>query len=78
LISGGVELSRPHCRANDLFDLSLNDGRLASIDQVDLGTDRINADNFVTFVRQTPRRNRTNITEPEYTNPHSAFLSATA
>jgi len=61
---------------DDLTDVCLNDGRLSTIDQVDLGRERVDTNDFTSITRETPRRNCTDITQPEDANFRAVFLLA--
>ena len=54
--------SRFHGARDNFSDLRFNDWRLAGIDQINLGRDGIDANDFVTVIGKAPGRNRSNVT----------------
>jgi hypothetical protein len=78
LIVRGPKTTRSHCLSDDFPDFGLDDRGLAGVYQVNLGTDRIYADYFMTIVGQAPGRHRSDIAHPEDTDLHLDFLSPVA
>src|ERR1019366_4522362 len=64
-IAGGVQPAGSSSGGDDLTDVHFNDGRLATVDQVDFGRERVDPDDFMSIMGETPRRNRADITQSE-------------
>ena len=62
-----------HC--DDLTDVCLNDGRLSTIDQVDLGRERVDTNDFMSIIGETPRRNGADIAQSKNADSQDACLS---
>ena len=72
-IAGGAQPAGLGSGCDDLTDFSFNDGRLAAVDEVDLGRDRVDTNDLVSIMRETPRRNRPHIPQPEDANSHTVL-----
>ena len=48
---------------NDFPNFCFDNGRLSTVDQVNFGRKRVNTNDFMSVVGETPRGNRTHVTE---------------
>jgi hypothetical protein len=63
-------------RRYDFTDICFNDGRLPTVDQIDLRRKRVDSNDFMSIIGEAARRHRPHITQPEDGNFHAVFLLA--
>ncbi len=69
-VGRGVQASRLHLLGDDLAQVLLDDRRAPFVDEVDLGSLRIDADDFVAFSCQEPCGYRPDVSEPQHADFH--------
>jgi len=70
-LGAGAQPAGRDLLVDDLADVLLDDRRLAGIDQVDLGSFRIDADHFVSVFRKASRGYGADVSEPQHADFHA-------
>jgi hypothetical protein len=74
-IAGGAQPAGRGSGGYDLTNVRFNDGRLPAIDQVDFGRERVDTDDFMSIICETPRRNGADIAQSKNADSQNAYLS---
>src|SRR5262249_4709682 len=73
-IAGGAQSTSLRSCCDNFTDLCFNDGRLPTVDQIDLCRNRVDSDDFMSIIGEATRRNCTDITQSKDTDSQDAYL----
>jgi hypothetical protein len=74
-IAGGAQPARRDSARYDLTNIRFNDGRLPAVDQVDFSRKRVDTNDLMSTVRETPRRNGADIAQSKNADSQDVCLS---
>jgi hypothetical protein len=66
----GAQPARRRLGGDDVAEILLDDGRAPGVDQVDLGALRVDADDFMAFLRKQSRGYGADLSEPQHADFH--------